>query len=145
MKKVFAITAVAGLLAVGCSSNENSGGTYDHTGASWSSDSSTGDMTGSETRGIGTEMTPDHSSTLPQHQQQQDSSTLDATTSGTVESGQSSYSPTNNSALPNSSDRPAAPGGSDTGADSSSGNFNTNSNTNNADGDLNQDSTSRPL
>jgi hypothetical protein len=90
-------------------------------------------------------MTPDNTSTLPQSQPQNDT-TLDATTSGTVESGQSSYSPTNNNnALPSSSGSAPTPGGSDTGADSSSGNLDTNSNTNNVDGSLNQGSQVRPL
>lgn len=122
MKKIIALSALTGLLAVGCSSSDSDmGGTYDSTGGTWS----------------------DHhtSSSAPHGDAVPESSTMtDTSGSGRMEQNQDMNLDTPNSTtnasqsgtseLKSSSGAASTPGNSDAGRDSSTGNSNNNSNTN---------------
>ena len=122
MKKLIALTALAGLVAAGCASHENSGGTYDN---QYSTTSSSGTMSTTPANNSAT------SSTVP---------TNNSGTSGTLNNNSPSSDTSNGTTTPpnrsNSSgsakDQPTPNSSSNSAPDSSSSNpSNPNSNSSN--------------
>ena len=100
MKKVMAITALAALIAAGCASHENQGGTSSTSSSSWGYNENTSDMTPPDTKASNKELRTDQSLTNNPHSQMENQSITNNVGGATTPDGSdtdSSSSGSNNS------------------------------------------------